>query len=86
MPNDDYECPNCNGTGRTAAFMADFSEPCAPCRGSGRVHELPEGRCPTCGGRGTISTQADTNDTCQTCQGSGSTNPSLISEAYLLNH
>jgi molecular chaperone DnaJ len=45
-------CPNCNGAGlvtRSQGAFA-FSEPCADCRGTGRLIDNP---CPDCGGTGT---------------------------------
>lgn len=45
-------CPTCNGAGlvtRSQGAFA-FSEPCADCRGSGRIVDTP---CPECGGSGT---------------------------------
>jgi molecular chaperone DnaJ len=44
-------CPNCNGQGlvtRNQGAFA-FSEPCADCRGTGRIVDQP---CPDCGGTG----------------------------------
>lgn len=45
-------CPTCNGAGlvtRSQGAFA-FSEPCADCRGTGRIIDNP---CPDCGGTGT---------------------------------
>ncbi len=45
-------CPTCNGNGlvtRSQGAFA-FSEPCADCRGTGRIVDNP---CPDCGGSGT---------------------------------
>lgn len=45
-------CPTCNGNGlvtRSQGAFA-FSEPCADCRGTGRIVDHP---CPDCGGTGT---------------------------------
>jgi molecular chaperone DnaJ len=45
-------CPTCNGAGlvtRSQGAFA-FSEPCADCRGTGRIVDNP---CPDCGGTGT---------------------------------
>jgi molecular chaperone DnaJ len=45
-------CPTCNGNGlvtRNQGAFA-FSEPCADCRGTGRIVDTP---CPDCGGTGT---------------------------------
>jgi molecular chaperone DnaJ len=44
-------CPDCGGRGQVAVNQGLFqiSQPCARCRGSGRIVETP---CPTCGGSG----------------------------------
>ena len=45
-------CPTCGGSGMTSADQGSFAfaAPCAACRGTGRIVDVP---CPGCGGAGT---------------------------------